>query len=282
METLHVLVARSCAGKDYLAERLIATGEWGLTISATTREPRAKEVDGVSYHFMNRDQFIEKVSEGMFLEHAEFSGKMYGTPATEIQRISDEGKIPLAIVEPKGAKSIAQWCKDQGRPLSLMTINADLATVTKRFSDRFRDEVEKAKDSGVNGGRAEDSIVESYAKRFKASLFEEESWHRLIEWSQILPVTSSPEECGIVARQLTDWARDVSRDQTFTVPSDVDYDKDGNSGSAKRYQNRIEKLLKKASSNPKKLGDLFSDIQSVQDSFICKYGMKPASQGMNP
>lgn len=281
METLHILVARSCAGKDFLAERLLATGEWGLTISATTREPRAKEVDGVSYHFMNRDQFVEKVSEGMFLEHAEFSGKMYGTPASEIQRISNEGKLPLAIVEPKGAKKIAQWCKDQGRPLALITINADLDTVTKRFSDRFSDEVEKAKKSGVNGG-VDDSTIQNYAKRFKASLFEEESWHSLIDWSQILPVTNSPDECDVLARQLTDWARSASRGQGFSVPSDVDYDKDGNSGSAKRYEKRIENLLRNASKQRDKLDSLFSDIQSAQSAFIYKHDMQPASQGMTP
>jgi guanylate kinase len=57
-----------------------------LAVSATTREPRDGEVNGVDYHFLSQDDFDRRVAGGEFLEHAEYAGNCYGTLKSELSR----------------------------------------------------------------------------------------------------------------------------------------------------------------------------------------------------
>jgi guanylate kinase len=57
-----------------------------FSVSHTTRTPRANEVDGRDYHFVDRERFLELVDQGAFLEWAEVHGNLYGTSTAEIQR----------------------------------------------------------------------------------------------------------------------------------------------------------------------------------------------------
>jgi guanylate kinase len=57
-----------------------------LAVSATTRSPRAGEVNGVDYHFLSDEDFNERVARGEFVEHAEYAGNRYGTLKSELTR----------------------------------------------------------------------------------------------------------------------------------------------------------------------------------------------------
>ena len=57
-----------------------------LAVSATTREPREGEVNGVDYHFLSEDDFDRRVARGEFVEHAEYAGNRYGTLKSELSR----------------------------------------------------------------------------------------------------------------------------------------------------------------------------------------------------
>ena len=57
-----------------------------LAVSATTRGPREREVNGVDYHFLSGDDFDRRVARGEFLEHAEYAGNRYGTLKSELSR----------------------------------------------------------------------------------------------------------------------------------------------------------------------------------------------------
>jgi guanylate kinase len=57
-----------------------------LAVSATTREPRAGEVNGVDYHFLSAEDFDRRVARGEFVEHAEYAGNRYGTLKSELNR----------------------------------------------------------------------------------------------------------------------------------------------------------------------------------------------------
>ena len=57
-----------------------------LAVSATTREPRESEVNGVDYHFLSEEDFDRRVRRGEFVEHAEYAGNRYGTLKSELER----------------------------------------------------------------------------------------------------------------------------------------------------------------------------------------------------
>jgi guanylate kinase len=84
---LIILSSPSGAGKTTLTRMLLSQcPELRFSVSHTTRSPRSNEVDGKDYHFVDRDQFVDLVRQGAFLEWAEVHGNLYGTAAEEISR----------------------------------------------------------------------------------------------------------------------------------------------------------------------------------------------------
>lgn len=77
-----------------------------VNVSATTRPPRAGEVDGLDYHFLGRGEFKERIAAGEMLEYAEFSGNLYGTPRGEVLHALAEGATVLLEIELQGARQI--------------------------------------------------------------------------------------------------------------------------------------------------------------------------------
>lgn len=85
-----------------LAERL----DFGFSVSATTRDPRPSEVDGVHYHFINRDRFLKMINEDALVEWAEYGGHLYGTPVEAVQKAREESDVVVLDIELEGAKQI--------------------------------------------------------------------------------------------------------------------------------------------------------------------------------
>src|SRR3954468_22288844 len=80
-----------------------------LSVSATTREPRPGEVDGVDYHFLSPDEFQERVDHDDFLEWAEYAGNRYGTLRSELERDAH----PLVLeIEVQGARQVRERVPD--------------------------------------------------------------------------------------------------------------------------------------------------------------------------
>lgn len=102
-----VITGPSGVGKGTLIERLLErVPELELSVSATTREPRAGEVDGRDYHFLTPEKFRARLEAGEFLEHASYSGNFYGTLREEVERrISDDRSVVLEI-EVQGARQV--------------------------------------------------------------------------------------------------------------------------------------------------------------------------------
>ncbi len=84
---LLILSSPSGAGKTTLTRLLLEQyQDLRFSVSHTTRPPRASEVDGRDYHFVDRTRFLELVGQGAFLEWAEVHGNLYGTSTAEIDR----------------------------------------------------------------------------------------------------------------------------------------------------------------------------------------------------
>ena len=89
---------------DALVERL---PELEIAVSATTRERRPEEVDGVHYHFLSDEEFDRRVAAGEFLEWVPYvSGHRYGTLRSELARIAARGRVPVLELEIEGALAV--------------------------------------------------------------------------------------------------------------------------------------------------------------------------------
>jgi guanylate kinase len=103
---LLVLSGPSGAGKTSIAERLLLDTRFGRALTATTRTPRAGEVDGVHYRFLAEADFRRGLSEGAFLEHAEVYGRLYGTPRTSPEAVLATGRHCVLVLDVQGAASV--------------------------------------------------------------------------------------------------------------------------------------------------------------------------------
>lgn len=74
-----------------------------MSISCTTRPPREYEIDGVHYHFLSEDEFVQKIQEGEFLEHVELFGYRYGTSLKHIEQIKAQGYHVVLVIDTQGA-----------------------------------------------------------------------------------------------------------------------------------------------------------------------------------
>ncbi len=108
---LVVISSPSGGGKGTLIKKLMACNDdiW-LSISATSRKPRDGEVDGLDYYFMTRQEFKSGIDAGDFLEYAEFSDNLYGTPRKYIDEHIKAGKIVILEIEVQGALQIREKC----------------------------------------------------------------------------------------------------------------------------------------------------------------------------
>jgi guanylate kinase len=77
-----------------------------LSVSATTRQPRPGEQDGVDYHFLTREEFDRRVADAEFIEHADYAGRSYGTLRSEVEDRLRDG-IPVVLeIEVQGARQV--------------------------------------------------------------------------------------------------------------------------------------------------------------------------------
>jgi guanylate kinase len=102
-----VITGPSGVGKGTLIRTLVERiPELELSVSATTRAPRAGEADGVDYHFLSDPQFDGRVLAGDFVEHASYSGRRYGTLREELDRRLARGVPVVLEIEVQGARQI--------------------------------------------------------------------------------------------------------------------------------------------------------------------------------
>ena len=79
--------------------------ELSFSVSATTRDPRPGEVDGVHYYFITRETFEDMIARGEFLEYDAHAANYYGTPRAQAEEKLEKGSVLLDI-EPKGAEQV--------------------------------------------------------------------------------------------------------------------------------------------------------------------------------
>ncbi|KAJ1344716.1 guanylate kinase [Batrachochytrium salamandrivorans] len=102
------------------AKRLFAEypDNFGFSISHTSRQPRAGESDGVEYHFCERESLKSLISQGMFIESAEFSGNIYGTSYISGAASLDKGKNVILDIDMQGVVQLQARVREGTLPFA--------------------------------------------------------------------------------------------------------------------------------------------------------------------
>jgi len=132
-----IFSAPSGAGKTTLVRHLMSKPALalGFSVSATTRQPRKGEKDGVDYHFLSAADFVEKVTNGEFVEHEEvYEGLSYGTLCNEVERLWRDGRTPLFDVDVVGGQTLKAVFGDSA--LSIFVMPPSMLALEDRLRSR--------------------------------------------------------------------------------------------------------------------------------------------------
>ncbi len=137
------------SGKGTVNSQLVATGDFVFSVSATTRAPRPGEVNGINYHFIDREEFQRRIDENGFLEYTTYCDNFYGTPLKEAMAVLESGKNLILEIECDGAKNVKRIFPDA---VLIMLIPPTYAIQEERLRGRgteteevIRKRLEKAK-----------------------------------------------------------------------------------------------------------------------------------------
>ncbi len=137
---LYIVTAPSGAGKTSLVAALVAANDrLVVSVSHTTREKRPGEVDAVNYHFVSRQEFMQKLSNSDFLESAEVYGNHYGTSQSAVTALLDEGKDVILEIDWQGAVQVRRLMPDA---CSIFILPPSLDALRQRLTDRAQDDEE--------------------------------------------------------------------------------------------------------------------------------------------
>lgn len=138
--SLFIICAPSGAGKTSLVNALLEREpDIELSVSYTTRPPRAGEDDGREYHFVSRDVFLAMASRGEFLESAEVHGNLYGTSQSWINERRATGRDIVLEIDWQGAQQVRRLVPGA---IGVFIVPPSLQILRKRLTARGQDSAE--------------------------------------------------------------------------------------------------------------------------------------------
>lgn len=141
--TFFVLSGPSGSGKGtVLKEVLRKSDRIVYSVSATSRSPRAGEVDGINYYFKSREEFETLIKADAFIEYTETYGNYYGTLKSEVEKAIENGKNIILEIDPVGARNVRAHYPDA---VLMFLVAPDLKVLSSRLSGRGSESAETFK-----------------------------------------------------------------------------------------------------------------------------------------
>lgn len=141
--TFFVLSGPSGSGKGtVLKEVLRKSDRIVYSVSATSRSPRAGEVDGINYYFKSREEFETLIKADAFIEYTETYGNYYGTLKSEVEKAIVNGKNIILEIDPVGARNVRAHYPDA---VLMFLVAPDLEVLSSRLSGRGSESAETFK-----------------------------------------------------------------------------------------------------------------------------------------
>ena len=136
---LLIISGPSGSGKGTIVERLVDDLGYRVSISATTRNPRPNEENGVHYFFKTKEEFEKMIEAGEMLEHACFCDNYYGTPKEYVERQLGEGNNIILEIEVQGALQVKKKYNDA---VLIFTMPPTIAELRRRLVNRGTEDME--------------------------------------------------------------------------------------------------------------------------------------------
>ena len=130
---LFILSGPSGAGKGTICKALLAETDLELSVSMTTRNPRAGETDVESYYFVSKDEFLRKIEASGFLEYAEVYGNFYGTPKQPVIDKLSAGTDVILEIDMQGALKVKENYPDG---VFIFILPPSMSELRKRLTGR--------------------------------------------------------------------------------------------------------------------------------------------------
>ncbi len=150
----------SGVGKGTICSRLVDKypDEYVLSISATSRKPRGMEVDGREYFFKTKEEFEQMISDGMFLEYAQYVGNYYGTPLAWVKDKLDKDINVILEIDVQGGLQVKKKYPDA---VTIFVVPPDKEELIKRLGGRGT-ENSKQIENRIKRASEEMKFAESY------------------------------------------------------------------------------------------------------------------------
>ena len=141
--TFFVLSGPSGSGKGTVLQEVLRKSDRIVySVSATSRSPRAGEVDGINYYFKSREEFETLIKADAFIEYTETYGNYYGTLKSEVEKAIVNGKNIILEIDPVGARNVRAHYPDA---VLMFLVAPDLEVLSSRLSGRGSDSAETFK-----------------------------------------------------------------------------------------------------------------------------------------
>ena len=158
MKNILIIAGPSAVGKTTIAHRMLELdGRYEFVRSVTTRPRRADQFDN-EYIYITDAEFRHLIATGGVLEHTEYAGNLYGTPRSEIDRITSEGKVPLLILDINGVTSLYRN-KGDISPCGVY-IYDDICVMEERLRERYADDLDSPETQRRLNSRTRQNIID--------------------------------------------------------------------------------------------------------------------------
>ena len=139
MKNILIIAGPSAVGKTTVAHRMLELDDrYEFVRSVTTRPCRGDQFNS-EYIYISEEEFRHLIKNEGVLEHTEYAGNLYGTPRSEIDRITSEGRIPLLVLDINGVKSLSAN-KGDISPCGVY-IYDDIDVMEERLYERYKDDI---------------------------------------------------------------------------------------------------------------------------------------------
>jgi len=138
--SLFIISGPSGTGKGTVCKELVKHDNIYLSISATTRDKRLGEVDGETYFYISKEEFLSMIENDKMLEYAQYSGNYYGTPKEAVEKMLEQGKNVILEIEAQGALKVKEKMPEA---VMIFIVPPSIKELRDRLSKRGREDAEE-------------------------------------------------------------------------------------------------------------------------------------------